>query len=410
MPGQPELLHLPAELLQQIVKYLDPEDHSVLRRTCWTTRVFVLPYVFRTVNLNFLLDDCVQRQFQCLAAENGISRTAVKAYTRELCVIAPCWPAGRPYSLFSPEKALSAFQGIESVKIINYDVRSSAYDTIVPVLEYLASLKTLRSVKIVLRKILRGSSSRHIYSCQPDLTITTDSRIENPFIGLLGGPSAITRLTLDGRAFDRRCLPQLGWFFRNVIPLKLHALDLHGWDFDAAGIESLLPHLTHLRELRIEVHLRNTEILWPALETAKIKLEVLHANRQTSPQLLQYLSSFSGLQKLTMSRGFDCQDCSSTDIAVAIRTHARSLRELQVMDRTHDQWLYGDEIADALRQCIMLQTLTVAVTDDREMELFRLASSLPNLKSLNFEPLTPKKSALNKHNQRCLFTRNYFAS
>ncbi|KAI5808339.1 hypothetical protein BZA77DRAFT_298331 [Pyronema omphalodes] len=419
MSGKTELLHLPAELLHEIVKYrstlifppceqLNPRDCSVLRQTCWTTRQLVLADAFRIVKLNFTSSQRIQRQLQCLAAENGISRTAVKAYTRELHVIAGSWYTKSHDSLserrtqaslhgtspqngtvFSPAQALSAFQGIESVeacRIINCDVRSGTYDALVPVLEYLASLKTLHNVYIGLANILGGSLSQHGPLYQRDFAITTDLSIENRFLGLLGATSGITRLTLDGQAFRYHCLPELGWFFRNLVPLKLHALALDGLYIDAAGVEALLPNLAHLRELTIQVNVQNTEILWQALETAKIKLQVLDAKGQASPQLLQYLTSFSGLQKLSMSHGYDSEECSSTEITVAIQTHARSLRELYILDKDLE-WVYGDEISDALRQCIILQTLVVAVTRERSLELFHLASSLPSLEILKFEPV-----------------------
>ncbi|KAI5812527.1 hypothetical protein BZA77DRAFT_346928, partial [Pyronema omphalodes] len=393
MPTQLEFLHLPTEVLDKIVKNLGPRDHSALRQTCWKTRQLVLAYVFRIVTLDFNQEFIIRLQSQCLERENGISRAAVQSYTREIQLIAPSRAARSQGSLhelspsnetaFSSDQALSAFQRIERVTIGDCGVRNGAHDTIIPVLKHLSSLETLHSVHIILEETTLWPFYRPSY--QLPHALTTDSRIENPSIGLLGGPSEITRLTLDGRAFGLLSFPKLQRFLRNVIQLKLYALTLYGLDFDAAGVEGLLPHLTHLRELRIEVNVQNTRILWPALETAQIKLQVLGAKDQASPQLLRYLSSFSGLQELSMSgdNKSDREVCTA-DIIAAIRTHSPTLRELDISDEIHDRWVCSDEITEVLRECTALQRLSVAVraTANATLDILRVASSLPSCEAL----------------------------
>jgi hypothetical protein len=229
-------------------------------------------------------------------------------------------------------------------------------------------------------------------------------------MGFLAAASGITELELDsGRCGHASLCADLGWLFSNLSPLKLHALYLDGWQVDAAGAKGLLPHLGQLRELRIGRHVQSASLLWPALETAEIKLQTLHAKRQASPQLLQYLSSFSGLQELSMSGVNEYRrDSDTLDIAATIRTHALSLRELDILCKRDIRWGYCNEIADALGQCTALRTLAVAVpgaetavsttlpliytagtNGSEQLELFHLVASLPLFETLQIELVMP---------------------
>ncbi|KAI5812528.1 hypothetical protein BZA77DRAFT_296733 [Pyronema omphalodes] len=410
MSNRRELLHIPTELLQQIVKYLDLSGLSALRQTCWTTRHLVLPSIFETFRIDFNREDLLRSQIQSLGVEGGISRTAVKAYTRKIRLQAPYAPGTLQYSLsrlktrasrrkkslqsdtaFSPAQALSAFQDIEELmtcRVFDCDVRIGACDRIVPVLEYLASLKTLRSLNISLATKMDGLSSEYSPTGPTPPAVTIDSKIENPFVSLLAASPGISKLSIRAWRLDyRNTYLELGWFFKNLSPLSLHSLQLVGLCMDDAGFRSLVPHLGQLRELWFNIADHNASPIWPALETAHIKLQVLHAGRKASPQLLQYLSSFSGLQELTISSQYDFHLSDYiTDIAIAIRKHGPTLRKLDLNDGINDQWLYANEIAEALKQCTALQGLVVRIAEfDSVVYFHNLVSDLPSFETLQLD-------------------------
>ncbi|KAI5817002.1 hypothetical protein BZA77DRAFT_343991 [Pyronema omphalodes] len=352
MPGQPELLDLPAEVLREIVECLDPRDHSVLRQTCWSTRHYALAYAFQTITLDFRREEIVRSQFQCLEVENGISRMAVQAYTRQIHIIGrqtrldfcPTRPAApiRPGVL--PERALSAFQGVESISGVNRSINL--------IVMYLAVLPNLRSAHICLTEKLKWTGPSW------GLRDISAAGIQNPLLGFLDKAQGITKLELSsGCSFNSFDLEDLQRFFSKVRPLKLYSLSLCGqWPIRADFVANLLPHLSELRELRIDDTVANSPLLWPKFQAAQIKLRVLHAKGQASPELTEYLSSFSGLQELSLSNKYENYP------EVIIRKHARSLRELHILHKMDGLWIYENDIAEALKQCTALRTLVVSVT------------------------------------------------
>ncbi|KAI5808338.1 hypothetical protein BZA77DRAFT_362631 [Pyronema omphalodes] len=399
------LLDLPINLLCDIVELVDPVDQSALRQTCWTTRMAVLPFIFRTVTLDFSRKDIVRLQLQSLAIDNGISRVAVKAYTRELHIVLSSERTESKRSLseqslpdatpFSYAHALSAFQNLKSLKITNGSkMRCGGYDAIAPVLHYLASFNTLRGLDISLSTMMDGISSRHSPSGLTLPVNTTDSKIENPFVSLIATSPGITVLKLRAWPLDYRDDPvAFESLFSNICPLSLHALHLCGaFRINAAGVRSLLPHLSQLRELSVNGEVDNISLLWPALQTAGIELEVLHAKGKASRPLLRYLSSFSKLRELSISSAynFDLRDYIP-DIAMAIREHAPNLRELDIVDELASGWAF--DIEDILMECIYLKRLAVTVFDIGSVFRFRnLAHAMPFIRILQLDLSAPRRT------------------
>ncbi|KAI5806021.1 hypothetical protein BZA77DRAFT_298470 [Pyronema omphalodes] len=348
MPRRVQLLDLPTELLYEIVSYLEPPEHSTLRKTCWTTRNVIAPHAFKDLTLNFQRRGVAQRHLQSLEYEGGITRAAESEAA-----------GGR--------NLLSVFQKLEGFQIIDVESHGRTYDAISQLLKYFESLQGLRWAHFILDHANIGISLRFPHLTR--LVIQCDARMHQSLVSIFAGAPRLTHLALilgvspsnDGSSVT---LSTLFGHLDPSSPLELDCLNLEGWEIDDAAVQNIIPHLRKLHNLNLGEHVDGTELLWSALQAEGVKLEILFAPGHASQQLLQYLTSFSGLKEVSISTPDDdiYDDSDVFNVVDVIRAHAMTLQEVAILMKWGCEDHNSEEIADALEACTCVRKIALCLS------------------------------------------------
>ncbi|KAI5806022.1 hypothetical protein BZA77DRAFT_296731 [Pyronema omphalodes] len=374
MPRRVQLLDLPTELLYEIVSYLEPPEHSTLRKTCWTTRNVIAPHAFKDLTLNFQRRGVAQRHLQSLEYEGGITRAAVKEHIRTLSILEPRMYRGTTHLWGEPESEaaggrnlLSVFQKLEGFQIIDVESHGRTYDAISQLLKYFESLQGLRWAHFILDHANIGISLRFPHLTR--LVIQCDARMHQSLVSIFAGAPRLTHLALilgvspsnDGSSVT---LSTLFGHLDPSSPLELDCLNLEGWEIDDAAVQNIIPHLRKLHNLNLGEHVDGTELLWSALQAEGVKLEILFAPGHASQQLLQYLTSFSGLKEVSISTPDDdiYDDSDVFNVVDVIRAHAMTLQEVAILMKWGCEDHNSEEIADALEACTCVRKIALCLS------------------------------------------------
>jgi len=197
-------------------------------------------------------------------------------------------------------------------------------------------------------------------------------------LGTSGGLHALKSLQLDFPPRRETVHSVLHTILQGVPAgekLILRELWVNGWTLQLDSVT--LPHLRHLSSLHIsnmqDQGLDTQRYLWNSMERARICLREISV-KDISPPFLDYLSSYRGLETLTISEQSSQQNFHGGDAKVAhtfcrrlyydvLPLHKDSLKKFHIDDQMDIRKHITADYAAMLQSCSMLES--VKVTFDR---------------------------------------------
>ncbi|KAF7296389.1 hypothetical protein HMN09_01109100 [Mycena chlorophos] len=321
------LSSLSVELVQEIAVYLDTHDQTAVRATCSALSASLVPLLFSVLTLN-IRNESLERDLSRLRAVAD-GRTPYSHYARDLYI-----KQLTPY-FWNPEKdpkiaeeetrclielevalklALGRLDGVQAVRWVG----SSLDRDWVP--------------EIVLDALARWDIREFTYE--------PGQRKMLPAFDRLSGAS-LTRLSVPVRpTADLKPLLILLQRSPNLASLSLSA--------------STDP--SHLHDI------------WSCLQSQPIHLVELSVN-SVSPQLCEYLTSYTGLRRLVL-RDVDTsrasRDMADTFFERVLPHHSASLIELRLASGYTGNWSFGTHNITVLSSLAHLQTLELALDTARK--------------------------------------------
>lgn len=152
-------------------------------------------------------------------------------------------------------------------------------------------------------------------------------------------------------------------------PLRLRHLRLNGCYMHLDNL--ILPHLRSLTSLTLgnyvlsDAYSRSTRKIWSTLQSEGIYVTTLETY-SIDEALLQYLASYSGLEKLSLPHATGDTDELSDTLAdefysVVLPKHANTLVNLVVRSGYEGRWCFGDNNIAAILTCKKLSGLLMSV-------------------------------------------------
>ncbi|KAF9260828.1 hypothetical protein L218DRAFT_1079070 [Marasmius fiardii PR-910] len=137
-----------------------------------------------------------------------------------------------------------------------------------------------------------------------------------------------------------------------------------------------IPHAPKLQELTLigPIHpyqhrtVYNNQDFWEALQREKIHLRDISISDNIGNKLFDYLSSFTGLERLKMLPNTihqEMADSLAQDFyGRAIQMHASSLRELNIAPCFFRSWCFGARNVHAFDECVQLKYLQISIYEE----------------------------------------------
>ncbi|KAH9479909.1 hypothetical protein JR316_0008505 [Psilocybe cubensis] len=450
-----ELLSLPPEIIEKITEYLGGTHKKTVRRVCRYLNEIVEHQLFSNIVLKYsnYQPDLICEQLEALASRTTTAR--IHARSLEIRGFSPDSHLGarsRSRSVernrnsrsrsrgplaeaHSVNKGLLAHLGqaicsLRKVQEVWWHVGMHDPEWVqIVVMDSLVSLPALSELRISLgggtasslkleqltdlRKITITGSCLHyrrdvvsglrtLISNSPRLThldvghnYRSDDSDISTLHDLLGAvppasPLNLSHLTLRGWCIrlDDITLPHL----RSLVSLSLHVnLDTRTFspsDLDDSAHEELLR--------RTAAFSSSTEEIWDTLREERICLKELTTD-EVNDALLDYLSSYSGLQKLTLTSATAHSAKKSDALAMkfyrdVLPKHAGTLVSLDVCPVYEGKWCFGKHNSSSLLQCTKLSNLKIHINSedinrakkqDVVWTLLEVAEDLPNLSQLS---------------------------
>ncbi|KAF9073921.1 hypothetical protein BDP27DRAFT_1214970 [Rhodocollybia butyracea] len=101
--------------------------------------------------------------------------------------------------------------------------------------------------------------------------------------------------------------------------------------------------------------------LWDTLSLEQIHLRSLVVSFRTTDSLLRYITSYSGLETLSL-RGNWQPGTGDSFYKYALPKHADTLVKLEIMPDYEGEWCFREKNAEVFRRCRRLQTLLIVVS------------------------------------------------
>ncbi|KDR70944.1 hypothetical protein GALMADRAFT_254550 [Galerina marginata CBS 339.88] len=447
-----DLLSLPPEIVEQVTENLDGKHKKTVRSVCKQLNVIVEHQLFANIVLKYsnYQPSLVYEQLEALASRT----TSAGSHARSLEIrgFSPDSHLGARSRSRSLERSRSRSRGpladshvahksllahlgqaicsLRKVREVWWHISLNDPEWVqIVVMDSLASLPALEEFRLSLgggmaaslrleqltnlRKItVTGfcsdyrrdivSGLRTLISNSPCLThlevgynYRRDDNGISTLHDLLGAvppdaPLSLSHLTLRGWCvrLDPTTLPHL----RGLESLSLHVnLDTRSFsrlDLDDAAREEVMQRMTDQSSLNEEI--------WIALREERIHLKEISTD-EVNDGFLEYLASYSGLEKLTLSSA--TADTARQSDALAMRfytevlpSHSHSLVGLDVCPIYEGKWCFGKHNMSSLLKCTKLANLKIHINADeidREKKqdavwtLLEIADDLPNLSRLS---------------------------
>ncbi|MCJ1345860.1 hypothetical protein MMC31_004069 [Peltigera leucophlebia] len=400
----PTTSYVPPEILSSILDYLPFRALLTLRIVHKTFLHLINPRIFSNITIKLVRVRCDHKQLTLIKFFSTPSSPAcsfanivrkVILYTRrdylrnEDNVLID----GKAFkAVISEDLAtfLTSLQNLETVDWTHHvDQEPSPY--FVPIAQSLSSLAKLRKLAI---NIQRGNDSApiikymlpplHTFKNLSSLSVSCCDHIPTAYCNseistALAASPKLTRFSL--RNFDisghtirvnETCTsPQP--LFGNATSPQLIQLELGRVHIPAAGLNQMLSHRLKALTISTPTRARPLNFAWAelftTLEDIGVKLSQLSVARLGSgvDEMLSYLISYAGGLHTLEIRDImmDSQDQENNSgyrfWHQIVPHHKDSLRTLLIHPWYEGEWCYGPETAAAIRQCLSLQNLGLAV-------------------------------------------------
>ncbi|KAF4610918.1 hypothetical protein D9613_006547 [Agrocybe pediades] len=450
-----ELLSLPPEILEKITEYLGGAHKKVVRRVCRQLNEIVEHQLFSNIVLKYsnYQPDLICEQLEALASRTTTAR--LHARSLEIRGFSPDAHLGarsRSRSVernrnsrsrsrgplaetHSTNKGILAHLGqaicsLRKVREVWWHVGQNDPEWAqIVVMDSLTSLPFLEELKISLGGGSASAVKLEQLTGLRKITITgsaIDYRrdVVHGLRTLISNSPSLTHLDVgcNYRSDDSQIstLHDLLGAVPSETPLKLSHLTLRGWCVRLD--EETLPHLRSLESLSLSSNIdwqalshldldeasrdallertgnwcSSSAEIWDTLREERIRLKEICTD-EVNDALLEYLASYSRLERLTLSSA--TADTASKSDALAIKfyrevlpSHAESLVSLDVSPVYEGKWCFGKHNASSLLQCVRLANLKIHINSeeidrDRKQDavwnLLEVAEDLPNLSQLS---------------------------
>ncbi|KAJ7645066.1 hypothetical protein DFH06DRAFT_1333363 [Mycena polygramma] len=376
------ILDLSVELVQEIA-YMIPSEHKQLRSTCKNLSFAIAPLFFSSV----LLDVQQSRievglsHLEALAAGN----TPWSQFARTLKIEHLC-PAflkvGQIATCSNDELQLAderfkqlikpALESLKNVRTVIWNCEGDAESTIETVVNFLSSYSVLEDLRLTAQ---RANVHFSQLAGLRNFTLNTpsDSRRE---IAQSLSQTIYNSLDLESLHVERLDNASFTDLFHSLVPTRpLHLTRLHITEDYHASIRldgDIIPHLKYLKCLKwiggdsgSEAASAAIRKRWDVLREADIHLTEIYTDN-IEEGLLAYLSSYSGLERLCITRaGGKDQDESNRRadefFECALPQHAQSLTALSCRGTYEGRWSFGDCNAGMIAQLRNLKLLRMNV-------------------------------------------------
>ncbi|TFK39631.1 hypothetical protein BDQ12DRAFT_734951 [Crucibulum laeve] len=247
-------------------------------------------------------------------------------------------------------------------------------------------LKTLTGFKHFKVDFHRGLSADLSLECIHDLTKLTVSglstlrnrrAIQDQIAGIIAASPAICYLNIDTGVFSSdETSPSLQEFLSRVpkeIVLPITHLNVRCLrvSFD----DEVIRHFRSLKSFKIGHNLSKLLIgstfdqIWNSFQTEHIHLEEIHVNiTDISSTLIDYLASYSGLKKISVSNvdllwylAIDYEQSASDFYARVMPKHCESLESLELRPTIPGAWCFSDSLSPDFELCQRLKELAVTL-------------------------------------------------
>lgn len=452
-----DLLSLPPEIIEKISERLDGSHKKILRGVCKQLNTIAEHQLFSNVVLKYsnYQPDLICEQLEALASRS----TAIRFHARSLEIrgFSPDSHLGARSRSRSVERnrgsrsrsrgPLAEARGVNKGLVTHLGQAISSLTKVkevwwhlgmndpewaqIVVMDSLASLPALEDLRISLGGAPASSLKLELLTNLRKITISgyCPNYKQDVVSGLHTLIANSPRLTYLDVGYNTRAnvldVSSLHDLFNGVprdIPLDLRHLVLRNWCVRLDEIT--LPHIRLLESLSLHLNIEPQQIashqaaeepetshtlsrtaqycsttseIWTTLREERIKLKEISTDEIT-PAFLEYVASYSGLEKLTLTFTTAREDDVYTSEKLALKfynevlpMHAQSLTTLDICPIYEGKWCFGSHNAASLHLCTKLQNLRIHINSeeiDRPKKdvvwtLLEIASDLPRLSHLS---------------------------
>ncbi|KAF5349156.1 hypothetical protein D9756_009392 [Leucocoprinus leucothites] len=271
----------------------------------------------------------------------------------------------------------------------------------------------VRSAHPPLEFSLQPLSDLHVFSFSWSLFKGLEPQLTTEISNLLGRCPNLEVLCLEmmsmlikdtQRGDKTQSLEELfvGWTTMEK-PLRLRKLSIRGVDICSGDFTSNIRHLRSLEDLTIELYPTPSELgtVFAMLQTEGIHLRKISVMALHPPEIIDYISSFTGLEGFSIE-SYDVRDDSRSlihDLFSALKRHCGTLKSLRININRISPWqeIPRSHLLESAELFRSLETLEIRVhtsledaqADNAEALLawLEIATRFPTLSQLKIKPV-----------------------